>query len=355
MTRKQPTKLLNIEFDSKAPSLMLNKRQYAPTNSQNTFFHYDSFWTLIFPRNVTFREVDILRGYITIRMLQEIDGRVAFMAPNAVQIRNAHSYHKDYLQEKRLYESILKFIVDLDEWECEAKQLKDCFLQCIQMLVDKKHLIEAEIDFFHLWIRDLDAIGYKWPEKKTNTRSRLERKADVQSIYYKSIEQEHSSNSNDNEKSLVSKKSEESKITKIRSLCKFTTDKVIDVRQPDRINDIVIVTWITSLEDVELLVNVLNVHFRLVIGCFQSTLTGLNQINDFIVFNTTGGVVLIDSTDFKNCVYKAVNIGFSQNTFILAQNLNQFKFWQSEIKLKTILDAQQLQYFDLNAENVILF
>jgi hypothetical protein len=99
---------------------MLNKRQYAPTNSQNTFFHYNAFWTLVFPLNVTFREVDILRGYLAIRMLEEIDGgRVAFLLPNAIQIRNSHSYHKDYLQEKRLYESIQRFVKDLDEWECD--------------------------------------------------------------------------------------------------------------------------------------------------------------------------------------------------------------------------------------------
>jgi hypothetical protein len=111
-----------VKFDSKAPSLVLNKRQYAPINSQNTFFHYASFWSLVFPRNVTFREVDILRGYIAIRLFQEIDGRVGFFAPNAVQIRNAHSYHKDYLEEKRLYESILRFVEDLEQWVCDKKR-----------------------------------------------------------------------------------------------------------------------------------------------------------------------------------------------------------------------------------------
>ena len=134
LTRKQPSKLLNIEFDKTAPPLLLNVRQYGPTNSQNTFFHYDSFWTLVFPRNVTFREVDILRGYIAIRMLQEIDGRVSYLAPNAIQIRNAHSYHKDYLDEKRLYESILRFVTDLDEWACKEKStLKGLFIPSITM------------------------------------------------------------------------------------------------------------------------------------------------------------------------------------------------------------------------------
>jgi hypothetical protein len=100
LTRKN-TENLNIKFDMNAPALVLRKNQYAPINSQNTFYHYDSFFTFIFPLNVTFRECDILRGYISIRLLQEINGRISFMVPNALQIRNSHSYHKDYLDEKR--------------------------------------------------------------------------------------------------------------------------------------------------------------------------------------------------------------------------------------------------------------
>lgn len=94
LTRKQNSRLLYVEFDRMAPKLVLNRGQYAPINSQNTYFHYDSFWTLLFPLNVTFRECDIFRGYIATRLLQEIDGRVGYWPPNAIQIRNPHSYIK---------------------------------------------------------------------------------------------------------------------------------------------------------------------------------------------------------------------------------------------------------------------
>ena len=56
-TRK---KNMDVKFDENLPSLVLNKNQYALTNSQNKFFHYDAFWSLIFPLNVTFSECDIL-------------------------------------------------------------------------------------------------------------------------------------------------------------------------------------------------------------------------------------------------------------------------------------------------------
>jgi hypothetical protein len=137
LTRKHYDKNLNIKFDQNAPALILKQNQYAPINSQNTFFHYDAFWSLVFPLNVTFRECDILRGYIAIRLMQEIDGRISFIRPNAFQLRNAHSYHKDYLEEERLFSSIEKFVRDLDEWKCKENKLDACLIECIRNLVLK--------------------------------------------------------------------------------------------------------------------------------------------------------------------------------------------------------------------------
>ena len=62
MTRKN-SQALNIQFDANAPPLVLNRNQYAPLNSQNTFYKYDAFFTLVFPINVTFRECDILSNF----------------------------------------------------------------------------------------------------------------------------------------------------------------------------------------------------------------------------------------------------------------------------------------------------
>jgi len=308
----------------------------------------------VFPRNVTFREVDILRGYIAIRMLQEIDGRVSFRAPNAVQIRNAHSYHKDYLQETRLYESILRFISDLDEWVCEGgskKNLKDCFIQCIEMLVDKKHLCQSEIEFFGLWLNDLDSIGYKWPQINSNRdpENKIKKTQKIaESVYFRSIEQEHSSNSNDNEKSIVQKREEDAKLDRIKSLCKLQNDKNIEISKVERNNNLILVTWLKSREDLVMIENILNIHFQVIVGCFKSEIPGLERISDFIVTNTTGGIALIESTNFKECVYSAINIGFNQNTFIFTKNLNLFQFW-SEIKLR---EPSRLEQLDISSFNM---
>jgi hypothetical protein len=137
LTRKNFRNLLKIEFDSNAPPLVLKKNQYAPFNSQNTFFHYDAFWSLIFPLVFSFRECDIIRSYVTIRLLNEIDARVAFMPPNAIQIRNAHSYFKDFKDEKRIFNDINELVDALNNWTCSHEHFKDCFVDCINSLISK--------------------------------------------------------------------------------------------------------------------------------------------------------------------------------------------------------------------------
>lgn len=338
--------MLDIKFDANSPPLLLGKRQYAPTNSQNTLFHYDAFWTLVMPRNVTFREVDILRGYIAIRMLNEIDsGGVAFMAPNAVQVRNAHSYHKDYLQEKRLYEKIATFVADLDEWMCNvttnndpiSNSLKECFLQCIVMLVAKKHLDPSEIELYRRWINDLDSIGYRWPHRRTNNKSPGESsRTNINSrvIYYKSVEQDHSSNSNQNEKSLVQRRAEMAKKKALEQLCEplpMDDLNTNDENKKNTISDVILlVTWIKSREEFEIVVNIVSLHFRNIIVCFK-----MNNLTEIYSDKRPDGMTLIDGIgSFDECVFYATRLGHRQNTFIFVKYIYSFEFWGNKLTLE---------------------
>ena len=281
-------------------------------------------------------------------MLQEIDGRVAYLSPNAFRIRNAHSNQKDYLQETSLYESIKRFVVDLDQWNCDKDNLKECFIDCIQMLVDKKHLCISEVDFFHLWIKDLDSIGYKWPNINSNRAKDFVQKKQTLPItaYFKALEQDHSSNSNDNEKSIVQRQSQETKIAKIKSMCQIPADKSINFDKINKINDIILVTWIKSAKDLDLISNVLNIHFSFIIGCFPSKIDKLSNINDYLMSKTSGGITFIDATSFQQCVFNAVNIGFKQNTFIFAKSINKFEFWSNNSKLTNLSD--KINFFEHN-------
>lgn len=225
---------------------------------------------------------------------------------------------------------------------------KECFIACIQMLVDKKHLSQSEVDFYTLWIKDLDRIGYKWPQLNSN---RANNYADNNqtilpiSVYFKALEQEHSSNSNDNEKSIVQKQGQEFKLAKIKSLCQLPADKNIDLDKMDKISDIILVTWIMSGEDLDLISNVLNIHFSFIIGCFPSEKVKLANVNDYINKNTSGGITLIDAKSFQMCANNSVNIGFKQNTFIFVKSINNFAFWSNTIKL--IDSSEQVNFLEL--------
>ena len=221
------------------------------------------------------------------------------------------------------------------------------------MLVDKKHLSQSEVDFYTLWINDLDHIGYKWPQlnsNRANNYAENTQKLPI-SVYFKALEQEHSSNSNDNERSIVQKQSQEIKLAKIKSLCQFPAD--INLDKIEKINDVILVTWIMSDEDLDLISNVLNIHFSFIIGCFASEKVKLANVNDYINKNTSGGITLIDAKSFQMCAYNSVNIGFKQNTFIFAKSIKNFAFWSNTSKL--IDSSEQINFFEHENNNKVYF
>ena len=354
LTRKRNSQALNVKFDENSPFLVLNKNQYAPTNSQNTFFHYDAFWSLIFPLNVTFRECDILRGYISIRLMQEINGRVAFLSSNAFQERNAHSYHIDYMLEKRLYETIHLFVSDLNNWECNKLGFKDCFIDCIKMLIEKKHLNEIELEFYNKWISDLDSIGYMWPEILKNKRSMITE--DLSSIYYKAIEQEHSSNSNENEPSSVMINSNFRQNEKIDNICRFKYDKAM---KPDKLEKILLVTFANNKKELEFVNSFLSIHFPYVIVCMTNTQSDLMNIdfNDYLLYSSGFTIIqLLDNINLKYkrsiCIQKAIQIGFKQQSLVFINNASNLYFWESDLVIESIFDASKRIDFnsDMNTD-----
>ena len=346
LTRKYSKQLLNVEFDEYAPPLALGPRQYAPTNSQNTLYHYDAFWSLILPLNVTFREVDILRGYISIRLLQEMNNaRVAFFAPNALQIRNAHSYHADYKDEKRLYDDIQAFVKALDEWTCKFDSLKECLVDCVENLIEKKFLNQVELEFYKAWVTTLDMLGYAWPKLAAKKRS-LEVKSASVEIFYKSQEQIHSSNSNQNEPSLLSMNLDFARIRKIESLCGFDTNKV-HVKF-ETLKTVIFVTTASTIQELETLNLFYAAHFGYIVVCFSGEPVSevLNQtIITVLVYNKE------DRKAFRDCISDAFSLGFKQQSFLLARNFQEFSFWSERVSLEATTEQEipdSLNYDSVN-------
>ena len=348
LTRKNEN-LLNIKFDVNSPPFVLsNKHQYAPLNSQNTFYHYDSFFTFIFPLNVTFRECDILRGYISIRLLQEINGRVAFMPPNALQIRNSHSFHKDYLEEKRLYESIYKFVDDLDKWTCEKDTLKECVIDCIQMLINNKHFESSELEFYKTWLNDLDSIGYRWPKLKRNNQQPSQNN-NLLSIYHKSIEQEHSSISNQNEMSSKMINTNLVQINNLMSICQF---KISFNSKICKFDNLVLITSASSIEQLQKIATFTNIHFPYIVVCFNKELD--NDVNNYLTSNFTSSITIIFNPKNSNkyCINKAFQIGLKQQAFIISMSLKNFNFWNDKLQLIDPNAQNKIDFNDFESENL---
>jgi len=63
--------LNNIELDSNQPSLSLKEKQYVAYGSDNTFYHYDSFWSLVFPSMFKSNESIVIRAILAIFLIQK--------------------------------------------------------------------------------------------------------------------------------------------------------------------------------------------------------------------------------------------------------------------------------------------
>jgi hypothetical protein len=163
LTKSLENKRIDIQFDSTAPSLEIPKTKLAPYNSQNTFFHYKAFWSLYLPSTVSFRLTDIWRSYWAQRLMWLTDDTLTFHGPNAKQIRNSHSYIKDFEQENNMYlqtEDLMKLLL---EWKCNLTSFFQCVLDLTNLMVNRNFYQQAELEGVQNWIDDLISIGYQEP------------------------------------------------------------------------------------------------------------------------------------------------------------------------------------------------
>ena len=164
LTKTMEYRKVNITFDESSPSVQYPAFRMAPYNSQSTFFHYRAFWSLYLPTTVSFRLTDIWRSYWAQRLLWLLDDSVTFLGPNAHQIRNAHSYLKDFEDEKSMYSQTEALVEFLFEWRCHKDRFFDCVIDLSQQMSDRQCWGEEEVGKIKHWLRDLKAIGYIEPE-----------------------------------------------------------------------------------------------------------------------------------------------------------------------------------------------
>ncbi|PAV64696.1 hypothetical protein WR25_17882 isoform H [Diploscapter pachys] len=158
-----PTKVSSEHFNRHAPPIILGQKTYSPWNSQNTLFHRNAFFTMFLPTTVSFRTTDIWRSYFSQKLLHLIDEYVAFYPVNAVQIRNAHNYLKDFEDEQEVYLKSGELLKFLDEWKCSQKSTANCAIELAEQFGKMEFWQEDDVDLVKEWIHDLISIGYAFP------------------------------------------------------------------------------------------------------------------------------------------------------------------------------------------------
>ena len=169
LTRKDADVKFVVYFDIKAEPVILPHRSFAPYNTQNTFHHYDAFFSLMLPQTVTFRVNDIWRGYITQRLLWDIGGHLAYYPPNAYQDRTPHNFLKDFYQEDDLYKYTNLLTEFLLKFNSTKNNILERHFEIVKGMYKLDILDALDVRLARAWARDMKRIRYKTPPMQKST------------------------------------------------------------------------------------------------------------------------------------------------------------------------------------------
>jgi len=145
-----------IKFEEK-PSVFLEKGHYSPFNSQNTFWRKEAFPCLYLPATASFRFTDILRGYITQRLLWDINLHLGFTKATVYQERNIHNFMKDFRDEIDCYLNVKPIVELLDSLNLSSELLLN--IETVYSALSEKGFIKSEeLDICKAWISDFKYI-----------------------------------------------------------------------------------------------------------------------------------------------------------------------------------------------------
>jgi hypothetical protein len=142
-----------ITFEGKEP-IILDKNIYCPFNSQNTLWKRELFPFLYFPSTVSFRFTDILRGYITQKLLWQANYNLGFTKATVYQKRNAHNFMKDFKDEVEMYLNVKPIVEILDNLKLSDNYLHN--LEKTYLELEKNNFVKnEELTRCVTWIKDI--------------------------------------------------------------------------------------------------------------------------------------------------------------------------------------------------------
>jgi len=168
LTQKNHKYPINLTFQNVEP-VVLPHQVMSPFNSQNTLFHYETFWGLLIPVTTAFRVCDIWRGYWAQRLLRETDEHLAFFTASVFQKRNAHNYLLDFIDEKALYYDVPRLISFLNAWTTNSNSFFGSLTELSEAMYEQGFWDAHDALLARAWVHDLQAMNYTEPLVKHRT------------------------------------------------------------------------------------------------------------------------------------------------------------------------------------------
>jgi hypothetical protein len=141
-------------FNVQTP-FILDNNTYAPFNSQSTFWSKDCFPYMYFPSTVPWRFADILRSYITQRLLREDNLYLGFSKSIVYQNRFRDDYMKDFVDEIQMYSDVLKTIEVLDGCCLSGNKIEN-LNTLYTALVNASIVNKKELEILNQWNIELN-------------------------------------------------------------------------------------------------------------------------------------------------------------------------------------------------------
>ena len=149
-----------VEFPNQLPCY-LPKGIFCPFNSQNTFIHPVSYFTLYIPSIISMRVSDIWRGYIAQKLIWSEGANLIFSGPNAIQYRNEHSLSHDFMLEIELYLKSNKLVNFLEKLEISGQSPTEKMLFIYRKLANQEFLSAKELPLVEAWLSDFEKVTQK--------------------------------------------------------------------------------------------------------------------------------------------------------------------------------------------------
>jgi len=146
----------HINFDVKE-SFAVTEGVYAPFNSQSTFWNKECFIYMYFPSTVSWRFSDILRSYITQRLLWQDGLKLGFRKSIVFQDRFREDYMRDFVDEIPLYTNVVKTINLLDKMKFTSSK-QDNLIKVYTELAKNNIVKGEELDILNVWLDTLKGL-----------------------------------------------------------------------------------------------------------------------------------------------------------------------------------------------------